>query len=243
MTNNIKNAELFSLFWENSKINKRTILKLAKKLDEDARTVKDTSQIFYPTEDLILPKPTDKLARLMSERTSTRTFTNVTFSEKQLGSLFYAFGQKKSTGRLLPSAGGKYPIEVYAFIFNVQSKLNKKIVYYNPDSHSLSVVAECPDWDQIKELFGLELDGQPAVFFVFTAIPERTMDKYGERGGRFILIEIGHYAQNLAIRLAIEKLGGVISGALHDDEIKRLLNLQNTSALVTLGFAGGSLKE
>lgn len=243
MANNIKNAELFSLFWENSKINKRTILKLAKKLNEDARTVKGISQVFYPTEDLLLPKPKDSVARLMSERKSARTFSDTAFSEKHLGSLFYAFVQKEATSRLLPSAGGKYPVEVYAFLFNVEGKLDKQIVYYNPDNHSLSVVTKCPDWGEVKELFGLELDSEPAAFFVFVAIPERTIDKYGERGGRFILIEVGHYAQNLALRLATEKLGGVISGALHDDEIRGLLNLQNTNALVTLGFACGSLKK
>ncbi|OGY92580.1 MAG: hypothetical protein A3H70_00800 [Candidatus Komeilibacteria bacterium RIFCSPLOWO2_02_FULL_48_11] len=243
MTNNIKNAELFSLFWENSKINKRTILKFAKKLDEDARTARSVSQIFYPTEDLLLSKPKDKIAQLMSERKSTRAFTNFAFSEKQLGSLFHAFRLKETTSRLLPSAGGKYPIEVYAFLFNVQGGLNKQITYYNPDSHSLSIVAKCPDWDEVKESFGLKLKGQPAVFFIFIAIPERTIDKYGERGGRFILTEAGHYAQNLALRLALEKLGGVISGALYDDEIKKLLNLQNTNALVTLGFACGNFKQ
>ncbi|MCX7928085.1 MAG: SagB/ThcOx family dehydrogenase [Patescibacteria group bacterium] len=243
MANNIKNGTLFSLFWENSKINKRNILTLAKRLDEDARTAKNVPQIFYPTEDLFLSRPRDNLSRLMCERKSSRSFSDVALSEKQLGSLFYAFAQRSKSTRLIPSAGGKYPIEVYAFLFNVRSKLNKKVVYYNADNHSLSVVAESCDWQKEQEFFGLNLDGVPAVFFVFVAIPERTIDKYGDRGGRFILIEVGHYAQNLALRLSLEKLGGVISGALRDDEVKRLLGLQNTNALITLGFACGNIKR
>lgn len=242
MTNNIQNAELFSLFWENSKINKRTILKFAKKLGEDARTVRNIPQLFYSAENLSLTRPKDAMAQLMTKRQSKRSFNNTALSEKQLGSLFFAFTQKDTTSRLLPSAGGKYPIEVYAFLFNVKSKLNKKIVYYNPDNHSLSEIGECSSWAEIREQFGLELEEDPAIFFVFVAIPERTTEKYGERGGRFILIEVGHYTQNLALRLTAENLGGVLCGALHDDEIKKLLNLQNTNALITLGFACGNLK-
>ncbi|BCX15465.1 MAG: hypothetical protein KatS3mg097_357 [Candidatus Parcubacteria bacterium] len=235
-------ADLFRLFWENSKLNKQTSLKLIKNLIEDARTFKTIPQIFYPSEDLFLKKPKDRLAYIMSQRKSTREFSSVPISEKQLGSLFYAFAQQNSTKRLLPSAGGKYPIEVFACLFNVKSKLNKKIVYYNADNHSLSIVTNCPEWNEIKEFFGLELEGEPAVFFIFVAIPERTVNKYGERGGRFILIETGLYAQSLGLRLANENIGGVISGALHDDEIKKLLKLQNTDALITLGFACGNFK-
>ena len=239
MANNISNATLFSLFWENSKINSRTVLKLAKNLEEDARATKNIPQLFYPTEDLILTKPKDKIARLMTKRRSVRTFTEVPLSERQLGSLFHVFAQKGPTSRLLPSAGGKYPIEVFAFLLRVKGKFNKKIVYYNPDTHSLSVIADSPSWGKVSESFGLELKGKPAIVFIFAAIPERTIDKYGERGGRFILLETGHYAQNLALRVASEKLGGVISGALHDDAMKQLLGLEHTNALITLGYACG----
>ncbi|MEI6222352.1 MAG: SagB/ThcOx family dehydrogenase [bacterium] len=239
MTNKTNSPTLFNLFWENSKINKRTILKLATMLSDDARTSKMLPQLYYPTEDLLLSKPTDALINTMMNRKNIRAFTTASLSEKQLGSLLYGLGQQDSINRLLPSAGAKYPIEVYGFLFNVSSKLNQHIVYYNADKHTLSVVKKSPAWDELKEFFGLELDGIPAVVFVFVAIPERTMDKYGERGGRFILIEAGHYTQNLALRLSHEHLGGVLSGALHDDEIKKILGLDNTTALMVIAFACG----
>lgn len=237
-----KAGMIFQLFWENSKINKRNILKIAKRLDEDARVAKSIPQIFYPTEDLKLQKPKDFLARLMSKRKSTRSFSEKPVTEKQMGSLFYSFAQVQNGRRILPSAGGKYPIEVYAFLFNVKSKLNKNIVYYNVDNHSLSIVKKCPLWESAREQFGLYLEGMPAIFFIFVAIPRRTMDKYEERGGRFVLIETGIYAQSLALRVEFEDLCGVLSGALHDDDVKTTLGLENTDTIVTLGYACGHKK-
>ncbi len=242
MANYFDDAELFHLFWENSKLNERTILRLAARIEQDARMTHELPQIFYPTEDLALPRPRDKVARQMARRKSVREFSGAPISEKQLGSLCYAFAaHKDGQRRMVPSAGGKYPIEVYACLFHVSSKLNEKIVYYNADAHSLSVVGKCPPWSKAQKVFGVQVAGEPAVGFVFVAVPERTLRKYGERGGRFILIEVGHYAQNLALRLAQEKLGGVLSGAVRDDAMKKLLGLERTGALITLGFVCGKM--
>ncbi len=237
----IKKAPLFSLFWENSKINNRTIFKLAQSLNEDARTVHNIPQLIYPTEDLVLVMPKDELSQVMRKRESARFFSNRPITEKQLGSLFFAFSQKINNQRVVPSAGAKYPIETYAFLFNVKSKLKGNIVYYNSDKHSLSIVSKCPPWSEIKDVFGLELSNSPAVLFIFAAIANRTIDKYRERGGRFILIEAGIYAQNLSLRLIQENLGGVISGALKDDEVRKYLRLDNQDVLITLGFACGCI--
>jgi len=239
MAQDIENAPLFNLFWENSKLNSRTIVRFRKQIDDESKAIQSIPQLLYPTGDLKLKRPKDRLARLMTARSSCRAFSNKPIDENQLGSLYFAFSQRDDVTRVLPSAGGKYPVEVYALLFNVRSKLNGNVVYYSADTHSLSVVGPCPSWDECKEGAGLELEGKPALMFVFTASPERATRKYGERGGRFILMEVGHYAQNLALRLAEEGLGGVISGGLHDDQVRNYLRLETTNCLVALGFACG----
>ena len=236
---NIEVAPTFSLFWENSKLNKHTSLQLSKRLDEDAKAIKNISQLFYPTDDFKLEKPNDNLAKIMIRRESNRNFCDYPISEKQLGSLFFSFSQKEKNTRVVPSAGGKYPVEVYAFLFNVQGKMNKKNVYYNPDFHSLSIVNSCDSCDEIKEDCGLWVEGNPSILFVFVGFVERVVEKYGERGGRFFLIEVGHYAQNLGLRIAQENLFGVEAGGLSDDKIKKYLKLENTNAYIGLGFACG----
>lgn len=240
MSKNIDEAPMFSLFWENSKLNKHSMEQLSKKLNEDAKTYKNIPQLFYPTENLKLEKPNDDLSKIFVKRESNRFFNNDPITEKQLSSLFFSFSQKEKMTRVVPSAGGKYPVEVYAFLFNVKSKLNKKIVYYNPDFHSLSVVGDCSGWEGIKEDCGLWIEGNPSILFVFVGFIERVVGKYGERGGRFFLIEVGHYAQNLGLKIAQENLKGVEAGGLSDEKIKKYLKLEKTNAMIALGFACGN---
>lgn len=82
----------------------------------------------------------------------------------------------------------------------------------------------------------------PGVVFIFVLFASRVTVKYGERGGRFALIEVGQATQNLSLRLVEEKMIGVEMGGLLDNEIKTLIGLQGTSAAVALGLACGFAK-
>lgn len=238
---NMLTAPLFQLFWENSKINEVTEIKLAESIESDASKIHLTPQLLYPSADLQLKQPKDRLADLMQKRQSLRNFSSKTLSEKQLGSLCFAFGQVQETRRLLASAGGKYPIEVFAITQKVKSeKINQKILYYNADNHSLSLVKAAPEWEKINKFISPDFESIPAIIFFFVAFPERTCAKYQERGGRFILIEAGQYAQNLALRLAEEKLVGYELGSVHDDKVKNILGLEKTNALICLAYACGA---
>jgi SagB-type dehydrogenase family enzyme len=60
---------------------------------------------------------------------------------------------------------------------------------------------------------------------VFTAVERRTTGKYGRRGVRYVHIEVGHAAQNLALQATALGLGSVTIGAFDDDAVARLLRL------------------
>ncbi len=69
--------------------------------------------------------------------------------------------------------------------------------HYNADNHSLSVVG--PLGESYADTLSLDgFEGVPQLIVVFVLFPDRMTEKYGERGGRFALIEVGHAAQNLA---------------------------------------------
>jgi nitroreductase len=117
-------------------------------------------------------------------------------------------------------------------------------VYYNHGRHSLSLVAPLPDWNVLREAVNLEpLAGVPQLVFVFVLFPERVTSKYGERGGRFALIETGHAVQNLALRLAADGMVGCEAGGVFDERIKVLLRLERTTAQVAFGYACGLRKR
>ena len=229
-------SPLFDLYWENTKLNDKNIMNF---INNFINEEKNDFRIEYPTIDLNLDLPKDKLYNIMKNRCSRRTFSNYQINKKQLSSLFSCFG-KIDNHRLISSAGAKYPIEVYAFCFNVKN-LNNKIVYYSYTDNSLSIVGNGINWNNIKPLTGAvdEISGEPSIMFVFVGFPSRVISKYGERGGRFLLIESGHYIQNLLLRVAYENMNCVELGGLYDDDIKKMLGLDETDAIITLGVICG----
>ncbi len=233
-------SALFELFWENSKINRFNVQELGEKLSEYGRYKELAPQLFYQGEEIKLSKKNDRLSKIFNARISTRRFTNKPLDKKYLHSLFQAFVSLESGRRSLPSAGARYPIEVYALFYHVKNTENA-VYYYNQDRHSLSFVNNIGTWEETSHIYNLAIDGNPAIVFVFVGFSERVCKKYGERGGRFMLIEAGHYAQNLGLRLGVENLGGVEVGGIMDDEMKELLGLKTTEAKILLGFAVGNI--
>ena len=51
------------------------------------------------------------------------------------------------------------------------------------------------------------------------------MVKYGERGIRYVHIEVGHAAQNVCLQAEALGLGVCMVGAFHDGRVRELLNL------------------
>lgn len=75
---------------------------------------------------------------------------------------------------------------------------------------------------------------------VFVAFPERAVLKYGERGGRFALMEVGAAMQQLALQIAeSSKLRGVAAGGMFDEVWKQTLKLENTNAEIALSYLVG----
>ena len=60
---------------------------------------------------------------------------------------------------------------------------------------------------------------------IITGVYERTMRKYGQRGRRYVHIEVGHAAQNVYLQAAAKGLGTVFVGAFDDQTVQQLLGL------------------
>ena len=69
----------------------------------------------------------------------------------------------------------------------------------------------------------------------------RTMDKYGERGYRFILLDAGHMSQNLYLVSSHLNLGVVALGAgtNNDNTLDAVLGLVSSQENAFYGFAIG----
>ena len=65
------------------------------------------------------------------------------------------------------------------------------------------------------------------VVFVWTAVFERCRWKYGPRAYRYIWLDVGHIAQNVALAAVALGLGSCQIAAIYDDEADTLLSLDS----------------
>ncbi|MFW9821846.1 MAG: SagB/ThcOx family dehydrogenase [Candidatus Thorarchaeota archaeon] len=185
-----------------------------------------------------------KFWKVILNRQSTRKFKKEPISKSQLG--FLLFGMTGLTRifpnyafRTVPSAGGLYPIEVYPIINNVKD-LHQGIYHYNIHDHSLELLKEGDFRVEIAEAC---LDQQfvfnSAVNFVWTALIERSKWKYLQRCYRYIYLDAGHIGQNFYLMAEALGLGACTIGAIFDDELNTLLEIDGqTETAIYVGIIG-----
>ena len=239
-----RHAALYDLFWENSKLGPRTVQAFRRRLEEHAVAHDVADALVYPSVDVPLARARDGLARLSQRRRSARAFSEAPLPLRRLGRALSEFAENTAGRRSIPSAGALYPVEIFCLLERVSDGPGRVAVHYNPDNHSFCVIRPLPDPQAYRNALNLDgFAGEPQAVVVFVLFPDRTTAKYGERGGRFALIEVGHAAQSFALRLARERLIGCEVGGLLDDEIIRILDLEETGAQVALGYACGLLAK
>jgi SagB-type dehydrogenase family enzyme len=208
-----------------------------------------TSSASTPSSDPATPQypiiklPSPKLRGEMSleetllQRRSVRDYAQGSLRLEEVSQLLWAAQGKTAEwgGRTAPSAGALYPLETYLIVGSVQS-LSAGIYKYNPEKHELVKVRD----GDVREQLGIASLGQTcvkvgAISIVITAFYERTTGKYGERGVRYVHMEVGHVAQNVCLQATALNLGAVTIGAFHDGQVKNILGLsENESPLYVI---------
>ncbi|HJW75834.1 MAG TPA: SagB/ThcOx family dehydrogenase, partial [Thermoleophilia bacterium] len=127
--------------------------------------------------------------------------------------------------RTAPSAGGLYPVETYIVANHVEG-LESGIYHYAVRERALELLQA---GDLRRAVAAAALD-QPmaydadAVFF-WSAVFGRSTWKYRQRGYRYVYLDAGHIAQNVALAAVALGLGTCQIGALFDDEANELIGL------------------
>ncbi len=65
--------------------------------------------------------------------------------------------------------------------------------------------------------------GAAPINLVVNAIYERTTRHYGDRGVRYVHMEVGHLGQNIYLQCISLGLACVVVGAFYDEEVKRIV--------------------
>ncbi len=170
------------------------------------------------------------LDETLRQRRSVREFRPKALSLEQLSYLLWASSgiQRTEQGyefRSAPSAGALYPIETY-IVANRVSELEPGAYHYGIRNHELERVRAGDLRGSIAAAaLGQDMCAEAAAVFIWTALFARCTWKYGQRAYRYIYLDAGHMAQNLALAAVSLTLGTCQIGALFDDEVNKLLDL------------------
>ena len=208
-----------------------------------------------PIRALPLPVPvTMPLAEAIAARVSCRRFANDPIRLAALSALLKAaygvqgivsIGAAEHHERPVPSGGGLYPLELYVLARHVES-LAPGVYHYAPLTHLLEEVRVLPLPDGlVSQMFmGQNYLAKAGAIVVMTAVFERSLFKYGDRGYRYILFEAGHVAQNINLTAITVGLGSFNLGGFFDAYLAGLvgLNLEEEVPIyaVALGVPGSS---
>ncbi|WNZ30343.1 MAG: SagB/ThcOx family dehydrogenase [Candidatus Bathyarchaeota archaeon] len=177
-------------------------------------------------------------------RRSVRSFSEQSLSLMQLGYLLWSStGIQRVDGsyefRNAPSAGALYPIETYLFAKKVDT-IDMGLYHYNIKSHLLEQIKTGDFSDYLaNSCLGQSMLSSAPVVFIWSAVFSRSKWKYKQRAYRYIYLDCGHIAQNLAMSATSMGLGSCQIGAFYDDELNNLMELdEKQESVVYLSAVG-----
>lgn len=177
--------------------------------------------------------PKGEIENALASRSSYRNFSRKPVTLDQLSELLYiSAGLLKIntkdidlSKRAYPSAGAKYPLEIYPLVL-VDSSIKKGLYHYNVLENSLETLIHPLKSLDIKNIWmSQEYFKKASVIIIITSIFERTTKKYGNRGIGYSLIEAGHLGQNIYLMAQKLKIGCSAIGELREKEIIKLLDI------------------
>lgn len=181
-----------------------------------------------------LPVPSEGLTAALMVRRSVRDYDGEPVSLAELSRLFWAGqGVSHSSGkRTVPSPNGLHPLSLYLVAGRVDGA-DTGLYRYEPRVHALEPVGH---GDLRDHLYGAAFEDQPwirdcAALIVVAGDVARVENEFadqppaGKRGRRYVYLEAGAAAQNIALQAAELELGSVLVGGFDDDRVKRLLGI------------------
>ena len=189
------------------------------------------------------------LEEAITARETARGMTHCRLTLENVGTIFHhAYGitrDERQRGfprafRTVPSGGSLYPLELFFHTGGVEG-LSTGIYHYNAIRHNLRFLQPGDKSAEIaKGLVQQNLTADAAMIIFITAMFERSVFKYGDRGYRYVLLEAGHVAQNINLVATALGLGCVNIGGYFDRQIDDLLGLDGlTHSTVYIAAIGG----
>lgn len=176
------------------------------------------------------------LEETLQKRRSVREYKNEPLSLKDTAQILWASqGITEGDHRTVPSAGAKYPLEIYLVVKNVE-EVAQGVYCYDPKDHKLVLIVKGDFSKALAEVAANQqwIEGSAAILLI-SADFEKTTQKYGERGKQYVWMEAGHSAQNVYLQAVSLGMGTVSVGAFNEGKVQKILNLpENILPLVIM---------
>ncbi len=181
-------------------------------------------------EEITLPKVTERgsvsIEEVLHRRRSVRDYKRESLSMEEVSQLLWAGAGRNLYRRTAPSAGATYPLEVYLVAGEVEG-LEPGVYHYSIPKHHLKKV-KVGDIRRSLSRAALEqrMIERAPVSVVIAADYHRTTGHYGQRGIRYIHMEVGHVGQNISLQAVAFNMGTVMIGAFDDKQVKEILSIE-----------------
>jgi len=177
-----------------------------------------------------LPKPKEKgstsIEETLNKRRSVRDYKTGPLSLEQVSQLLWAASGRNLYRRTAPSAGATYPLEIYLVVGQAEG-LEPGIYHYSFSRHNLEMTKEQDVRKRLsRAALGQEMIEEAPVNIIIAADYDRTTGHYGQRGNRYVHMEVGHVGQNVSLQAIALSLGTVMIGAFEDRQVKEVLGLK-----------------
>lgn len=203
---------------------------------------------------IALPQPTTlsaPLSTVLDHRHSTRSFSDQHIPLETLSTLLtYAAGERTRGAseqilRRYPSAGARYPLEIYILAKDIEG-VAPGLYHFNVRDRTLEhmadgAVAHTLD-TQLSERESNRFIREAPATLIISAVWERYFMKYQDYGYRLTLLEAGHLSQN--IQLVSEACGLAYCSYVgrHEQEADTALDIgdhrgENVIYFTTIGYS------
>jgi SagB-type dehydrogenase family enzyme len=185
-----------------------------------------------------LPRPEDvsveaiDLRVAIEMRVSVRQYAETPLTLAELSYLLWCTqGVKHVEGdsvtlRTVPSAGARHALETYLLVNRVQG-LEPGLYRFLAIEHKLLAVDVRPDVAELvtQACWNQRMVLASAVTYIWAAVPYRMAWRYGQRGYRYLHLDVGHVCQNLYLAAPSVGCGTCAIAAFSDEDMSRTLDI------------------
>jgi SagB-type dehydrogenase family enzyme len=222
-------------------------------LNDEAYRGGSSNQEFKRPEGILtetpLPVVQSSLTELFRKRRSCRAFSCDTMPLAQIAALLAAaygiveiaaFGDQSTfLRRSVPSAGGLFPLEMYAFVQRVE-EMEDGLYHYDVLGHTMQLLKPGNLFGSLEPVFyTYPFFSNANLAICLAAVFPRTQKKYGPRGYRYIMLEAGHSGQNICLQAADMNLSTLCMGGFVDSRLNLMLGLKQKQEGVVYSVAVG----